>query len=529
MTNFSSPKRTQKRQFRVVGYALALSFSLLTSAQSQTSPEAGVTQKGNGKPNVIWVVMEDVSPDLAFNGNVAIKTPNLDALAASGTVFTNTFSTSPVCSPSRSAFFTGMYQTSIGAHHHRSHTDDNFQLPSHVRMATEFMRDAGYFTLLMGPKQKTDFNFSPRVAAFDATDGEEEIVSGSYHHGDPNMSLLTKPAWLEYKKHHSDKPFFAEINYSEAHRQFVKDDDNPVDRSLVTIPSYYPDHPVTREVWSQYLETVQQLDYRIGHLIEELKAQDALDNTVIFIFGDHGRAMLRAKQWLYDSGTKVPMVVVGLPNVPVGEDDRLVSLIDVLPTTLALAGIPIPQYIEGRNMLAAKGKSRQYVFAQRDRLGATDDRIRAIRSKQYKYIFNYYPNLPYTNFSTYKKLQYPTLTLMEVMHVNHQLSPLQDKWFNDTRPAQALYDVVNDPEETVNLAYDANFKSVVAKMHQELMNWQQTTSDQGQYIEDPRIAERLDKSEKIRFEKEMQSRGLSSSTSNEAYLAWWKKELGLAE
>ena len=377
------------------------------------------------KPNIIWIVLEDISNDLGSYGNEIIKTPNLDKLASEGTQYSNAFATSPVCSPSRSAFFTGMYQTSIGVHNHRSHADDGYQLPEQVKLISDYLREENYYTILMGPKQKTDFNFHPRVEPFDAMDGEMKSSGGAYTHGPVDESILDKPAWKKYKKEGEGKPFFAQINYSESHRTFIHDEENSIDPTLVKIPSYYPDHDITRRDWALYLETIQWLDKKIGNLFKELENENVLDNTVVFIFGDHGAPMLRGKQWLYDSGIQVPFILWGKGIEQGKVTNQLVSLIDIVPTTMKLAGVDVPEYIEGQSFLGNKPSEREYVYAQRDRLGATEDRIRAIRSKQFKYILNYYPNLSYSNFSAYKKIQYPVLTLMEYLHEKNQLTPIQ--------------------------------------------------------------------------------------------------------
>src|SRR5262245_22005076 len=127
------------------------------------------------RPNVVWFVVDDMSTNFSCYGEKLIETPNVDRLAREGTRFSRAFVTAPVCSPSRSAFITGMYQTSIGAHHHRSHRDDGYRLPPGVRLLTDWFRDAGYFTanvretgLGFRGTAKTDWNFTPPERPFDS-------------------------------------------------------------------------------------------------------------------------------------------------------------------------------------------------------------------------------------------------------------------------------------------------------------------------------------------------------------------------
>ena len=474
------------------------------------------------RPNIIWVVLEDISLDLSIYGNELVKTPNLDRIAKQGTVYTNAYSTSAVCSPSRSAFFTGMHQTSIGAHHHRSHLTDGYELPSNVKMLSEYLREAGYFNLLMGPKQKTDFNFHHKASAFDSMDGEIKYSGGAYTHAPTDTKILDKSAWARYD---GKSPFFAQINYSESHRTFIADPDNPINPKDVDIPSYYPDHPITRRDWALYLETVQTVDKKVGNLFKELESAGALENTIVFIFGDHGRAMLRDKQWLYDGGIRVPLIVWG-KGIETGKvSDELVSLIDLMPTTMNLANIPVPDYLEGNVFIGEKPELREYIYAQKDRCDETDDRVRAVRDKRFKYLKNYYPNQPYTQFNAYKKLQYPVLTLMQHLNEQGKLTPVQAQFMQATRPPEELYDTLYDPEEVNNLAENPRYRDVLKRMRNELTRWQQETGDQGMRVESVEEKQYWDRFFKDHYTKQMTSRGLSPDISHKDYLVWWDKFL----
>jgi len=477
------------------------------------------------KPNIIWVVLEDISLDLAVYGTPEVNTPNLDKLANQGIRYNNAYATAAVCSTARSAFFTGMHATSIGAHHHRSHLNDGYQLPKNVKILSEYMREAGYVNLLMGPKQKTDFNFSHTVNAFDLQDGEIKYSGGAYTHAPVDMKILQRPAWQTYIKEHTNKPFFAQINYSETHRTFIADKDNPINPAKVKIPSYYPDHDITRRDWALYLETVQTVDTKIGNLFKELKAAGALENTLVFIFGDHGRAMLRDKQWLYDGGLRVPLIVWG-NTIQAGQvSNELVSLIDLMPTTMGLAGIKIPKYIEGQVFLGDNKQTRKYVYAHKDRSDETDDRVRAVRDKRFKYIRNFYPEKPYTDFNTYKRLQYPVLALMQSLHEKKQLTAEQAPFFTLTRPAEELYDTFNDPDEVYNLASDKRYIEKLTSMRKELTRWQQETGDMGMIEEDPEAVKYWDTFYEQHYKKQMKARGLSPDISPDEYLIFWDKFL----
>jgi arylsulfatase A-like enzyme len=281
------------------------------------------------RPNILWLIGEDLGVELGCYGTGEVQTPNLDRLAAQGVRYANFFTTAPVCSPSRSAFMTGMYQTTIGAHNHRSHRDDGFTLPAGTRLLTDYLRDAGYFTAnvrkLPAPIRfhgtgKTDWNFHHGGKPFDSDD------------------------WNDLKTH---QPFYAQINFDETHRKFHAP--RKTDPSKVVIPPYYPNHPVVRQDWAEYLDSVMELDRKVGVVLNRLK-QDGLDeNTVVVFFGDNGQAHVRGKQFCYDSGLHVPCIVYWPPALarpkgfePGTVDDRLIEAIDLAPTMLDLAGVKKP-------------------------------------------------------------------------------------------------------------------------------------------------------------------------------------------
>jgi uncharacterized sulfatase len=495
-----------------------------SSKQSaKTSKSQHQTNTDPTKPNIIWLVLEDISLDLAVYGTPVVKTPNLDKLANEGMRFNKAYATAAVCSTARSAFFTGMHATSIGAHHHRSHLDDGFELPKHVKMLSEYTREAGYVNLLMGPKQKTDFNFNHKAKAFDAQDGEIKYSGGAYTHAPVDMKILERPAWQTYLKEHAGKPFFAQLNYSETHRTFVADPKNPINPVDVALPSYYPDHEITRRDWALYLETVQTVDQKVGNFFAELEQAGALDNTIVFIFGDHGRAMLRDKQWLYDGGIEVPLIVWGKGIQKGVVSDELVSLIDIMPTSMELAGIEVPEYIEGHVFLGDNKQSRDYIYAHKDRCDETDDRVRAVRDQRFKYIKNFWPEKPYTDFNTYKKLQYPVMTLMQKLNEEGKLNAAQAPFFADSRPPEELYDTANDPDEVHNLANDPKYTDKLLEMRAELVRWQAETGDQGMIDESPAAKKEWDDFFVNHYKTQMENRGLTTDVDHDTYLVFWDK------
>jgi len=479
------------------------SAGLLTLPNYKSVLQAVTSNVPDNMPNILWLIAEDLSPDLGCYGNPFVKTPNIDNLAGEGARYINAFTTSPVCSPSRSAFMTGMYQTSIGAHQHRSHRYDNYTLPEPVKLITDYFRQAGYFTcncagLNWQKPGKTDFNFKAEKP-YDGTD------------------------WRQRK---AGQPFFAQINFSQTHRPFNKDPGNPIDENKIELPPYYPDHPVARRDWANYLECIQVLDKKVGEALKRLKEDGLTDNTIVFFFGDNGRPHVRCKQFLYEGGIRVPLIIRWPGHTkPATAVDDLVSAIDFGPTSFKLAGIEPPKYMQGRIFLGPDAQRRDFIIAARDRCDGTVDRIRCVRTKQYKYIRNYFPNRPYTQFNLYKKQDYPVWSLLQVLFIEGKLTPQQELFMACIRPEEELYDLQTDPYEINNLANDPWHQETLKKLRDILDEWIKETGDQGGIPEDPQIGVIADKDVQKYYDTQQKERGLSLNASPAEYLKFWQKTL----
>ncbi len=428
-------------------------------AVGMAAAKAGAAAKGAARqrPNILWIISEDTGPEFGCYGYPLVHTPNVDRLARQGAVYTNAFTAAPVCSASRSGFMTGMYQTSIGAHHHRSHRGDGFQPPEGVHVFTKYLRDAGY-TSVIPYGRKTDFNFTPHVKPYDSN------------------------KWDDLKTH---QPFFAQAQFSETHRKFKHCKAHPVDPAKVTLPPYYPDHPVARQDWALYLETINVLDEKIGQVLQRLEADGLADHTIVFYFGDHGRAHVRGKQWLYDGGIHIPLVIRWPGHIKPGTvTDELTSAIDFAPTCLNLAGVAPPKHMEGRIFLGPdRAGPRECIFAARDRCDETMDRIRCVRDKRYKYIRNFMPERPYTQQNRYKERAYPMLALLKELHAEGKLTPEQELFMADRRPEEELYDIRDDPWEVKNLAGADKHQDALKTMRGRLEAWIKKTGDKGRFPE----------------------------------------------
>lgn len=430
------------------------------------------------RPNILWLIGEDFGPHLGCYGTKEVSSPNLDALAAQGMRFTRFYTTAPVCSPSRSAFSTGMYQTTIGAHNHRSHRDDGYTLPAGVKVISDRMREAGYFTanVIELPQEagfkgtgKTDWNFQYDGRMFDSR------------------------SWDDLKSH---QPFYAQINFQETHRAYRAP--AHADPAKVEIPPYYPDHPVTRDDWAKYLDAATELDRKIGKVIELLKRDGLWKNTVICFFGDNGQSHVRGKQFCYEEGLNVPFILHwpdAIPK-PAGYEagkvsDRLLMSIDLAATSLAFAGIQKPAIMQGQVFMGDQAEPpREHVFGARDRCDMTVFRLRTVRDKRYRYIRNFTPDRPFLQFNRYKEAQYPVWNLIKQLAAEVKLTPAQAVLAAPTMPEEELYDLETDPFEIKNLVSSnkPEHREALERLRDVLDDWIKATNDQGRIPEPPEVA-----------------------------------------
>lgn len=430
------------------------------------------------KPNILWIYLEDTAPLLGCYGTSLIATPNIDKLAKNGIRFTNTYMPAPVCSPSRSSVITGTMSTTLGLHnHHSARTKASaIYLPKGVKTIPELFIKAGYFTFNNG---KDDYNF---------TYNRKKLYSQNYY----QHPLYGKSGErIDLAKLTLQQPFFGQIQlyggkeiFSSKFKSRVK---TPVDRKKIKLPPYLPNHPAIIEEYANHLDAIQITDKRVGDIMKKLKENGLLKNTIVFFFSDHGMRLTRHKQFLYDGGIQVPLILAGFGKhklIKSGTTNQhLVSGIDLGTTSLALAGIPIPEYMEGKNIFAKNYQGRQYVISTRDRCDFTIDRIRSVRSKKFKYIRNFLTDRPYAQPTYMDADGVEFVKVMKQLATENKLNAAQALFFADKRPTEELYDIDADPYELVNLAKDPKYAVVLAKYAKILDQWIVKTDDKGQYPE----------------------------------------------
>jgi N-sulfoglucosamine sulfohydrolase len=437
-------------------------------------PSAGAVPR----KNVLWIYLEDVSDWFSCYGETMIKTPHIDGLAAGGIRLDRFYTPAGVCSATRSAIVTGMMQTSIGAHHHRSGRAnfrgqdlgpgfDDIRLPQGVKTLPDIFRAAGYWTFNEGGKD--DYNFK-----HDTGEMYDFIPKGKG--GLVPASLVAGNCWKGRKK---GQPFFGQVQLKGG--KLGRNAKKVTDRSKVNVPPYYPDTTLVREEIAHHYDCLLKTDEQVGEVVAALKRDGLYKDTVIFLFSDHGYKLHRHKQYLYEGGIHMPGTVSG-PGIPAGKVRKdLVSGIDISAASLAVAGIPIPEKMEGRNFLAKDYQPREYLIAARDRCDYTYERIRAVVTPRFKYLRNYLTDRPFMNPS-YKD-PWPVSQEMRRLMAEGKMNKTQLIFFGDKKPDEELYDLANDPHEINNLANKPEFKAELERHRKILSGWIASSGDQGQETE----------------------------------------------
>jgi arylsulfatase A-like enzyme len=297
------------------------------------------------------------------------------------------------------------------------------------------------------------------------------------------------------------QPFYAQVNFQETHRKFHAP--KKADPAKVELPPYYPDHPVARADWAEYLDSATELDRKCGVVLKQLEKDGLADNTVIVFFGDNGQAQVRGKQFCYESGLWVPLIIRWPKNFPEPKNfkagtvnKQLLESIDLAPTMLEIAtgmrwksAPPFgPFTMQGTPFLGEHaGAPKQYVFGARDRCDETVFRFRTVRDARYRYIRNFTPERPLLQPNEYKEKQYPVWNLIKELNKEGKLTPAQAVLAAPTMPENELYDLDNDPYETNNLARSWANMPTMLRLRDVLDKWIEDTNDQGKQLEPPEL------------------------------------------
>ncbi|MEM9143634.1 MAG: sulfatase-like hydrolase/transferase [Bacteroidota bacterium] len=421
-----------------------------------------VQAQNEEKPNILWLVSEDNSPLLGCYGDTFATTPNIDKLASEGFLYTHAYANVPVCAPARNTIISGVYANSNGNQHMRSYYPTSEQ----VRFYPEFLKEQGYYC---SNNFKTDYNTASAV-------GKELWDESSRE--------------AHYRNRKEGQPFFAVFNSGISHESsiFKRRPDSVLrhDPQKVPLAPYHPDTKEMRHDWAQYYDNVEDMDAWVGEKLRELEEAGLADNTIVFYYSDHGGVLARSKRYVYETGTRVPLVVRIpkkykhlFPAKEVGSTiDRLVSFVDFAPTVLSLIGANVPGVMQGNAFLGAQATAPpEYVFMLRGRMDGKYDMSRAVRSKKFRYIRNYMPHRIYGQHLEYL-LTAASIRSWEEACLQRDCNGVQSVFWKE-KPMEELYDTENDPWEVKNLANDPKYVKVLLQMRNANKAWITQIRDTG--------------------------------------------------
>jgi arylsulfatase A-like enzyme len=342
--------------------------------------------------------------------------------------------------------------------------------PHYVKTFTEYLRSAGYYCT---NNSKTDYQFA-----------KDPVPASIWDECSRNAHYKNRPD--------KNQPFFAVFNWLGTHESQNWDISKvKTDIKNVKVPPYYPDNEIIRSNLAIMYDNIARLDSVVGVLLAELEKEGELDNTIIFFWGDHGDGLPRAKRWLYDSGLNIPLIIRFPDKIKAGTaDNRLISSIDFGTTVLSLAGVPVPAHMQGIPFLGSQtGTPRDAVFAARDRVDESYDMIRSVRTKDYLYIRNYYPNTQFPIWVPYLS-NMPIYKEMLRLDAEGKLTGPQKSWMAYSRPPEELYDVKADPFQIKNMANDPRYASVLEDLRNRHKKWTIETGDMG-HLNEPEMIEQM--------------------------------------
>ena len=454
---------------------LFITFIYSLNSYSKTSDE---------KLNVIWISCEDMGPVLSSYGVKEISTPNIDKLAEEGIKYTNAYSTVGVCAPSRFSIITGMYPARLGAHNMRTGNFYTYKdpdkltykqnkgvidksginvpeyevvTPTNIKAFTEYLRNENYYCI---NNNKCDYQFNSPFTAWDE-------VSGN----------------ISYKDRPKNTPFFYVKNLMVTHESRIwlrKNEPITVNKDILKIPAYYPDIPEVRNDIAIKYSNIQEMDRQVGEIISNLEKNDLLDKTIIFFWSDHGGNLLRQKRAVGNSGLKVPLIIRFPDGYRSGEvDNRIVSLMDLGPTTMSLLGIKPPSFLDGKAFLGKyKTKPRNYAFGSADRFDESTDMQRSVIDGRFVYIKNFMPELPLIYRNKYREQISMNKKIIQ-MDRDDELIGDSKYIFMKSKQDEELYDLKFDPYEVDNIANNPDYKDKLIELRNALNTWQYEIDDKG--------------------------------------------------
>ena len=440
---------------------------LQKSALTLSSMTLFLCSRSKNRPNILWLTAEDMSPTVGCFGDDYAVTPNLDKLAGEGIRYTKCYANAPLCTPARSSIITGLFASSLGTQHLRG----MMPLSEQIKGYPEYLRQAGYYC---SNNVKEDYNFDTPATFWDDS-------SDSAH----------------WRNRPEGKPFFSIFNFMTTHQSQTRKEGEEYEKTVAglkpferhdpakaPLPPYYPDTPRIRKNVAAFYNQVTIMDKQVGAILEQLKEDGLVEDTIVFFYSDHGSGLPRGKRWLHTTGLHVPLIVRCpdkyrhlLPGEPGTISDELVSFVDFPATVLSLAHIKPPKAWHGRAFLGTyTEKPRNEVFAIRDRVDEVLEFSRTVIENEWQYIRNFFPHRGRMQRSFYSELT-PIRQDIRALHAKGRLKGDEAWLMAPTKPAEELYNLKDDYLCMKNLAEQEEYAERVVSMRQKLYDWMLETRD----------------------------------------------------
>ena len=449
---------------------------LLSAGTTLSANAAAPTKKASAlpkdRPNILWLTFEDASWYLfGCYGNTQVHTPVMDSLAREGVLFTNAWASAPQSSPARSSLITGCYATTYGMDFHPY----PFDTPEGI-FFPQLLRDAGYYCT---NNNKTHYNTTlDHKSCWDECDKTASYNSPARAEGQPFFAVFnTVTSHMgRYRTFHTD-----------GRRDYTQEGIYP---SLLELPGHLPDLPQVRSDYAANLEAAQDVDKWVGMFLQDLRDRGLADNTIIFVFSDHGGCQPRGKGYVYETGLRVPMIAYFPPRyrdlwqgAQPGEDDRLVNFVDLGPTVLSLAGIKTPKTMQGKALAGrfAASQEREIDFALTANQLHHFVPMRAARDKRYKYIRSYIPYRQEALRNYYQWGMPANKAWDEFVLLGRCSDPVYELPFR-AHPSERLYDLSQDIFETNDLSGDAAMGEALKKLSEAVSEHIRQTVDLGFFL-----------------------------------------------
>jgi N-sulfoglucosamine sulfohydrolase len=418
--------------------------------------------------NLVLILADDLSyTDTSLYGGQA-ATPHLERLATEGMMFTRTFQSAPMCSPTRHALYTSLHPVKSGAWPNHTYVYDG------VRSIAHYLRDNGYRAALSG---KTHIN-PPESFPFEYLKGPKKSNNPDFPAVDQFLAECVA----------QDQPFGLILTSNEPHTPWNKGDASAYPPERIILPTPLVDTPSTRTDFSHYLAEITYFDSQVGEALAALEKHGLADNTLVVVLTEQGNAFPFAKWTCYDIGLGSGMIVRWPEYVTRGSSsDALVEYIDIMPTFLEAAGLPIPAGLDGRSfhkvLTGETDTHKSTVFGLQTSRGIingpTHYGIRTARGERYRYIRNLNPEISFSNAVFRSDFWSEWTAAAAAGDPDAQIAVRRYQH----RPTEELYDCENDPWNRHNLSADPAFATVKARLSAELDAWMLDQGDEGQATE----------------------------------------------